>query len=58
MVSVCVCSVYAIACVRVFGEGGGGGGGVILQKTGQNCDTEGKNLKCEIFNVIIWKMKA
>ena len=28
---------------------------VILLKTGQNCDTEGKNSKCEFFNAIIWK---
>ena len=25
------------------------------KKNGQNCDTEGKNSKCEFFNVIIWK---
>ena len=28
---------------------------VILLKTGQNCDIEGKNSKCEFFNVIICK---
>ena len=28
---------------------------VILLKTGQNCDIEGKNSECEFFNVIIWK---
>ena len=30
---------------------------VILLKTGQNCDIEGKNSKCEFFNAIIWKWK-
>ena len=28
---------------------------VILLKTGQNCDIEGKNSKCQFFNAIIWK---
>ena len=28
---------------------------VILLKTGQNCDIEGQNSKCEFFNAIIWK---
>ena len=28
---------------------------VILLKTGQNCDIEGKNSNCEFFNAIIWK---
>ena len=30
---------------------------VILLKTGQNCDIEDKNSKCELFNAIIWKWK-
>ena len=30
---------------------------VILLKTGQNCDTDGKNSKYECFNVIIWEWK-
>ena len=30
---------------------------VILLKTGQNCDIEGKNSKCEFFNAIL-EMKA
>ena len=29
--------------------------GVILLKTGQNCDIEGKNSKCEFFYAIIWE---
>ena len=28
---------------------------VILLKTGQNCDAEDKNSKCEFFNAIIWE---
>ena len=28
---------------------------VILLKTGQNCDIEGKNSKCEFVNAIIWE---
>ena len=28
---------------------------VMLLKTGQNCDIEVKNSKCEFFNAIIWK---
>ena len=28
---------------------------VILLKTCQNCDIEGKNSECEFFNAIIWK---
>ena len=30
---------------------------VNLLKTGQNCDIEDTNSKCELFNVIIWKWK-